>query len=576
MNVPLSALTLATVFVLAGMPAMPAIGVEAQSAPQVATAPLPDLGERKTITEADCTATKLGTTIPAATIGEPVSNVMLTEPKWTPAADTAPAFCTVDGSMAPIDPAARPINFRVAFPASWTLRAAQLGGGGMNGVIPNLGGGRGAPVGPAQGIVTYGSDSGHAVKDAPEWTLVDEAIKNLGYMQMKKTHDAAMILVERMYGARPRASYYIGTSQGGREALTVAQRYPDDYDGIIANVPIVNFSSLMLAPGLIRIQEKPVASWVTRAKVNAIRAEFMRQCDNLDGLVDGIINNYVACRAIFDVSQGTRARHPWASRRCPNDVDPDPADTSANACVTQAQISTLEFVYSRYRFAAPLAHGVRSFGMWLPNTDPAGSGLISDARFRGQEGAPADAPMHTHLGGLGVTGFLMRDLKANPLDYVEGGSLQGRRQQLSEWLDSTNPNLTRFAARGGKMIVTIGTDDTLASPGAQLDYFQSLVDTMGQARLDGFARLFVMPQAGHGLSGRSYGFAGDGKAVPVVPIPNTFDKLALLADWVERKAAPGMAVVVTAGERSLPLCSYPTYPRYMGGPPAMAASYRCQ
>jgi hypothetical protein len=550
--------------------------IRAQSAPQVATAPLPDLGERKTISEADCTARKLGTTIPAAKIGEPVSNVTLTEPKWTAAAETAPAFCTVDGSMAPIDPAARPINFRVAFPASWTLRAAQLGGGGMNGVIPNLGGGRGGSVGPARGIVTYGSDSGHAVKDAPDWALVDEAIKNLGYMQMKKTHDAAMVLVERMYGARPRASYYIGTSQGGREALTVAQRYPDDYDGIIANVPIVNFSSLMLAPALIRIQEKPVASWVTRAKVNAIRGEFMRQCDNLDGLVDGIINNYVACRAIFDVSQGTRARQPWASRRCPNDVDPDPADTSANACVTQAQISTLEFVYSRYRFAVPLAHGVRSFGMWLPNTDPSGSGLISDARFRGQEGAAPDAPMHTHLGGLGVTGFLMRDLKANPLDYVEGGSLQGRRQQLSEWLDSTSPNLTRFAARGGKMIVTIGTDDTLASPGAQLDYFQSLVDTMGRARLDGFARLFVMPQAGHGLSGRSYGVDGDGKAIPVVPIPNTFDKLALLADWVERKAVPEMAIVVTAGERSLPLCSYPTYPRYVGGSSATAASYRCQ
>ena len=231
--------------------------------------------------------------------------------------------------MAPIDPAARPINFRVVFPASWTLRAAQLGGGGMNGIVPNLTGGRGGSVGPAQGVVTYGSDSGHSIKDAPEWTLVDEAIKNLGYMQMKKTHDAAMVLVERMYGSKPRVNYYVGTSQGGREALTVAQRYPDDYDGIIANVPIVNFSSLMLAPELIRIQEKPLANWVTRAKVNAIRGEFMRQCDGLDGLVDGIINNYMACRAIFDVKQGAKGRQPWASKRCPNNVDPDPADTSA-------------------------------------------------------------------------------------------------------------------------------------------------------------------------------------------------------------------------------------------------------
>ena len=123
-------------------------------------------------------------------------------------------------------------------------------------------------------------------------------------MQMKKTHDAAMVLIERMYGERPRFNYYIGTSQGGREALTVAQRYPADYDGIAANVPIVNFSSLMLAPELIRIHEKPPANWVTPAKVNAIRGEFMRQCDALDGLADGIINNYMACRAIFDVSQG--------------------------------------------------------------------------------------------------------------------------------------------------------------------------------------------------------------------------------------------------------------------------------
>ena len=86
-------------------------------------------------------------------------------------------------------------------------------------------------------------------------------------------------IIERMYGERPRFNYYIGSSQGGREALTVAQRYPADYDGIAANVPIVSFSTLMLAPELIRIHEKPLANWVTPAKVNAIRGEFMRQCD---------------------------------------------------------------------------------------------------------------------------------------------------------------------------------------------------------------------------------------------------------------------------------------------------------
>ena len=88
----------------------------------------------------------------------------------------------------------------------------------------------------------------------------------------------------------------------------------------------------MLAPELIRIQEKPAANWVPPAKVNAIRGEFMRQCDKLDGLVDGAIDNYMACRAIFDVKQGDPNRNPWAAKRCPNHVDPNPRDTSAGAC----------------------------------------------------------------------------------------------------------------------------------------------------------------------------------------------------------------------------------------------------
>jgi pimeloyl-ACP methyl ester carboxylesterase len=551
---------------------------EQAPAPAAAMAPLPDIGPAKTITSADCTTAKIGAPIPVSAIGEPVSKVTLAEPKWTEATGTAPAYCSVDGAFAPIDPTAPDINFRVMFPAAWGLRAVQLGGGGLNGVIPALAGGRGAgPVGPAQGIATYGSDSGHqAGPNVPlDWTLKDEAIKNLGYLQMKKTHDAAMVLIERMYAQKPRVNYYIGNSQGGREALTVAQRYPADYDGIIANVPIVGFSSLMLAPELIRIKEKPQANWVTRAKVNAIRGEFLRQCDALDGLTDGIINNYLACRAIFDVTQAAKGRHPWSAKRCPSNVDPDPADTSAKACLTDGQIATLEVVYSHYPYATPLAHGVKSFGMWVPNTDPSGAGLIADTRFAGQEGAAADAPMHAHLGVLGVTGFLMRNVKANPLDYVEGGPLNPRRVELSAWLDSTNPDLSRFARRGGKMIVTIGTDDTLASPGAQLDYYQSLIDKMGQSRLRTFARLFVIPQANHGLSGRNAAVDGEGKTIEVAPIPNTFDRVRLLFDWVERKIPPPPTVVVTAGAKSLPLCEYPLFPRYFKGPATSAESYRC-
>ena len=556
----------------------------------------PGPADVRAITEADCTAARLGSGIPVAAIGEPVSAVTLGVPQWHAEAGGVRAYCSVEGSMAPVDtsPTARPIRFGVALPASWAFRAAHMGGGGNNGTIPRLTGGimrGGAPL-VQQGFATYGSDSGHQAGRPPgfpgsgrgagapdpaadEWALNDEAVANLAYMQLKKTHDAAMTIMERAYGERPRFNYFFGNSQGGREALTVAQRYPADYDGISAEVPIVSFSSLMLAPELIRIREKPLANWVTPAKVNAIRGEFMRQCDTLDGLVDGVINNYMACRAIFDVKQGAPNRRPWAAKRCPDNVDPNPQDTIAAACLTDGQIGTLEMVYSPYLFATPMANDVKSFGMWFPNTDPSGSGLIASTRFRGQEGAVEGAPMHSHLGVVGVTGMLMRDLKANPLDYVEGGPLNRRRVELSAMLDSTSPDLRAFQKRGGKLTVVIGTNDTLASPGAQVAYYQSVIDKLGLPEVDTFARLFVLPQADHALNGRSYGVDGDGKERDIQPIPNTYDRIGLMTDWVEKGIAPGNAVTVTAGDRSLPMCSYPEYPRYLNGPAGTASSYVC-
>ena len=269
------------------------------------------------------------------------------------------------------------------------------------------------------GYVTYGSDSGHQAggfgggaggaggargaggvgaargaagpNPANDWALNDEAIKNLGYMQMKKTHDAAMALIDRMYGGqaqvqllprllarRARSTHRRATLSEGlrRRSRKCADRR-------------VSLRSCWRGT-CIRIQEKPLDNWVTNAKVNAIRGEFMRQCDKLDGLVDGIINNYMACREIFDVKQGAPNRHPWAAKRCPNNMDPNPADTSANACLTDGQISTLEWVYSRYPCSV-LANGAKSFGMWLPNTDVSGGGLIANTRFLGQEGAGANA-----------------------------------------------------------------------------------------------------------------------------------------------------------------------------------------
>jgi len=547
------------------------------------------------ITKADIE--KIGTSIPASAIGEPVSSVILYSPRWVEATNDIPAYAVVEGSIFPVDPNGWPINFRVLLPASWSLRAMQTGGSGINGII-TVREGRNPMLN--KGFAIYGSDAGHqasgmgfgGMQSKPlatgptagdGWALNDEAVRNLGYMQMKKTHDAAMVIIERIYGKRPVYNYYIGGSQGGREGLAVAQRYPADYNGIISDVPIVNFSTLMLAPELIRIQEKPVANWVIPSKVRAIRAEFLRQCDNLDGLADGVINNYLASRAIFNVTDGIGPYDPWAALRAPNGIDPNPNDTSASAKLSNGQIKTLELCYSPYKFTTPLANGVKSFGMWLPTITPDDFSMITGTRYKGQEGASENAPIHTSLGTLGVTGFLMQDIKANPLDYVEGGPLNKRREEISEWLDATNPDLSAFYKRGGKIIVTIGTMDNTASSGAQLDYYQSLINKMGQKKIDNFARLYVIPQAGHGLSGKSFKMNGDGKSVTVrnIPRPNSDDKIDLLISWVEKNQAPAKTLVVGENGRidvnvqgkGYLLCSYPNYPRYVEGPAEQVSSY---
>lgn len=548
------------------------------------------------ITKADLK--KAGTSVPAFSIGEPVSSVKIYEPRWIESNEATPAYGVVEGSIFPVDPNGWPINFRVLLPVRWSQRAMQVGGGGMNGFI-TVREGRNPML--SKGFALYGSDAGHqagsmgfpgASQNKPlasgptqgdEWALNEEAIRNLGYMQMKKTHDATMVIMERVYGKLPQYNYYVGSSQGGREGLTVAQRYPKDYNGIVSNVPIVNFSSLMLAPELIRIQEKPLKCWVTLAKVNAIRAEFLRQCDTLDGLADGIINNYMAARAVFNVHDRVGPTDPWAALRAPNNIDPDPNNKSESAELTNEQIKTMEFVYSPYEFSTPLANGVRAFGMWLPTTDPDGFGMITGTRYRGQEGADESAKVYNSLGTLGVTGFVMQNIRANPLDYVEGGRWDKRREQISEWLDSDNPDLSAFCKNSGKIIITIGTMDNIASPGAQLDYYQSLLDKMGRETIDKFARLYVVPQTGHGLSGKSYKMNGEGKPVEVknIPIPHGNDNMDLIIAWVENNEPPAKTLVINPQGKigvkqegaGYLLCSYPNYPRYVSGHVDQVSSY---
>jgi feruloyl esterase len=173
-----------------------------------------------------------------------------------------------------------------------------------------------------------------------------------------------------------------------------------------------------------------------------------------------------------------------------------------------------------------------------------------------------------------VVGFVMQDLDANPLD-LDIARVRARREEVSRWLDSTDPDLSAFQKRGGKLIVIVGTDDTTAASGEQLNYYQTVLDEMGRTAVNTFARLYVLPQAGHGLSGRSAAIDGAGAPVEPIQIPTTIDRFGLLQKWVEDGVAPGMSEIVTSASGSRPMCSYPDYPHYESGDPAQAGSYRC-
>ena len=162
-----------------------------------------------------------------------------------------PDHCQILGRIDPVDTNAPPILFQLNVPTRWNQKSIQVGGGGLNGTIPrNLAaiGASGSPTSGAHppdagsplqaGYAMFGGDSGHQEAGLQaRWALNAEAWENFGHAGLKKTHDAAFAVLQALYGRKPVLSYFMGQSQGGREALEVAQRYPKDYDGVVATAP---------------------------------------------------------------------------------------------------------------------------------------------------------------------------------------------------------------------------------------------------------------------------------------------------------------------------------------------------
>lgn len=506
-----------------------------------------------------------GAIIDSATLTPASAAAAVTNPPFSPTppeliVPAYPEHCRVLGQIAAVDPQAPPIKFQVNLPSDWNGRSVQYGGGGFNGVLitglampPAARPDRPHPL--SRGYVTYGTDSGH--QNAPNvplqaFALNDEALVNFSHASYKKVRDVAVELMKRRYGRGPEKLYFFGSSEGGREGLTMAQRYPNDFDGIFSRVPVINWVGLQAAGT--RMGIALTQGWIAPEKVKLIADAALNACDDRDGLKDGIISDHEGCKRVYDV----------ARLRCPGPANP--------MCLTDGEIRAVQTLHSSVNFSFDLANGVRSYpgfgigGEAASGTGPVG-GWVSWQTGTAPPTVPAtNASSRAWLYGSGaIQYFLARDPNYDPRQYTVD-SFRERAQVISGLMDSTNPDLGVFAARGGKLVVAEQMADYAQSPYAGIQYYQSVVAKMGQPTVDRFMRLYVTPGADH---------VGVGA-------PSAVDMLEVVSNWVEKGQAPGDLVqsshqtappfAITA---SRPMCRYPAFPRYRGGDTALAASFDC-
>ena len=477
------------------------------------------------------------------------------------------AYCRVLGEIAPLDPAAPPIRFEVNLPEQWNGKAVQYGGGGFNGVLitgldPLRDARLDTPVPVARGFSTWGTDSGHDNAKLPEiqaFALNSEALENYAYASYKKVRDVAVEIARVHYGTAPRRVYYYGGSEGGREGLTMAQRFPADFDGIVSGVPAINFTGLQAAGARNSIALMG-DGWLSPAKVKTLHKAVLDACDMLDGLADGIVSRYVACRTAFDPKK----------LRCQDGRDSD-------NCLTDAEIAAVEAIHSPYVFSFPLANGVTSFPAYNYGGEDQPGGMV--AWITGSK--PPVYPLSSvedqgrlwYFGSGFVRYFIAGDPNFDPRKF-RPEDFRPRVEHISALMDSTDPDLSRFAARGGKLILKENMADHAISPFNAIAYYMSVVQKLGQVSVDSFIRFYVTPGANHGGAGIS--------SVDSTALPQGVDLLEAIDNWADRGIAPGALVqfaqdpkppfAVTA---SRPMCRYPQWPRYMGGPPKDAASFSC-
>lgn len=515
-------------------------------------------GGGESISGAQACATLAGKTIAGATVNAAVDIA---------ASGPVPAYCRVSARIAPA------LNFELRIPNEWNGKLHYGGGGGFNGFIQSIydaAGGGGTDLDNhglnlaalKQGYINISSDSGHAgvipgleAIDA-SWIPGNPAAEHLYAEQSVPTVMASTVeMVKVAYKRAPSRSYFEGCSNGGREALIAAQRFPNLFDGIIARAPANffvasvgsfqrNMQSVVLTPSLN----------FTPAKVALLSNAVLAACDGQDGVVDGMVSNAAACT--FDANS---ARN---TLRCVNGAD------SGDSCLSDGQLAVIDTWTSSRTFA-----GAYTTPGWALTGNENSSGNWDVWLFGGAQFAFQYA---------GISGLIQKDPATQPVPPQDATALNtlsfdfdapansAALASVSTAVDATNPDLRPFKNAGRKLLLWHGAADPALSVRNTNRYYGSLVAALGgQSSADEFARYYVAPGVNH-----CHGGVGADKS----------DLLSALDTWVTTGTAPGAltAAKIANGSTTLtrPLCAYPRYPRYVGpagnaGAAALAANYTC-
>lgn len=421
------------------------------------------------------------------------------------------------------------IRFEVLLPDEWNGDFAMGGGGGLVGTVQN-----GARGSVNEGYATAGTDTGHQARGTDaSWAQDDmEAFVNFGHAAIHRTAEVSKAILRAYYGKGPEKSYFVGCSRGGGQAMMEAQRYPDDFDGIVAGAPAFHWTGfaamgIHIAQALYPDPTNLTETVLTQADLDYLYAEIMKQADAQDGVEDRIINDPSAAK--FDLA------------KVPG--------------LTDAQRAAMQALYNGPSNAAgPIYPG-------FPIGAEGGAGGL----FEWQVGPIPDL---VNLGFAFSTNiykyFVFQDPEWDYSTY-DFDNWKQDTQLAGTVLNATDPDMKDFAARGGKLILWHGWSDAALPAQATIDYYQQVLEQDPNA-MD-YARLFMVPGCYH---------CGGGPGVSGV------DWLAEIVRWVEEGTAPEQIVASRpAGddtpEMTRPLFPYPARATYDGqGDPNDAASFTAQ